>query len=115
MDIEKMKEIKLKDGAIIYIDEFNIDNERCEIYDSNKRYIDYLFDYGAGDTEKELKERNIKVPEITVFDDDFDDISDLLGVPFKSIRQDGFKLGQIATEMLYKKITGKETEDKIYI
>ena len=65
--------------------------------------------------EKELKERNIKVPEITVFDDDFDDISDLLGVPFKSIRQDGFKLGQIATEMLYKKITGKETEDKIYI
>ena len=65
--------------------------------------------------EKELKERNIKVPEITVFDDDFDDISDLLGVPFKSIRQDGFKLGQIATEMLYKKITGKETKDKIYI
>ena len=63
MDIEKMKEIKLKDGAIIYIDEFDINNERCEIYDSNKRYIDYLFDYGAGDTEIELKERYNKFIE----------------------------------------------------
>lgn len=52
-----MKEIKLKDGAIIYIDEFNTNNERCEIRDSDKRFIDYLFDYGAGDTEEGLKEQ----------------------------------------------------------
>ena len=58
-----MKEIKLKDGAIIYIDEFNTNDERCEIYDSDKRYIDYLFDYGAGDTEEELKERYDKFIE----------------------------------------------------
>lgn len=58
---------------------------------------------------------NKPIPDITVFDDDFDDISDLLGIPFTSIRQDGFKLGQIATEMLYKKITGKETEQKVYL
>lgn len=58
-----MKEIKLKDGAIIYIDEFNTKNERCEICDSDKRFIDYLFDYGAGDTEKELKKRYNKFIE----------------------------------------------------
>ena len=58
-----MKEIILKDGAIIYIDEFNTNNERCKICDSDKRFIDYLFDYGAGDTEDELKEQYDKFIE----------------------------------------------------
>lgn len=39
-----MKEIKLKDGSIIYVEEFNkgIIKDEHKIYDSEGRYIDYL-------------------------------------------------------------------------
>lgn len=49
-----MKEIKLKDDSIIYIEEFGENEERGrhKIYDSNRKYIDYL-DEENYPTEKE--------------------------------------------------------------
>lgn len=49
-----MKEIKLKDDSIIYIEEFGENEERgrYKLYDSNSKYIDYL-DKENYPTEKE--------------------------------------------------------------
>lgn len=49
-----MKEIKLKDDSIIYIEEFGENEERgrYKLYDSNSKYIDYL-DEENYPTEKE--------------------------------------------------------------
>ena len=49
-----MKEIKLKDHSIIYIEEFGENEERgrYKLYDSNSKYIDYL-DEENYPTEKE--------------------------------------------------------------
>lgn len=50
-----MRKITLKDNSVIYIDKYNNKDERCRVYDSNKRYIEYLFSYGEGATDKETK------------------------------------------------------------
>lgn len=64
---------------------------------------------------KSIKQTTGRTVKILTYDNDFDDISPLLDVPFESIRQNGYEIGKAAAEQLYNLITGTGEHKKIVI